>query len=287
MLKNLINFRNHSIHMNQILEIGSVLHTNKDGFLIPQANKSKIKGKWKEAVDFLVNEYLENLGEKNIHSVWIRGSVAKGEAIDNISDIDSFCLVNTTDIDISFLQKSEHKIKQKFPFVTKIETEFIPIQKLFEDEDYFWWRFALKTQSVCVYGEDIASQIPSFKPDKKLAKKIQEHLEKRIMQAKEKIEKNSGNETQIKTVCSWIMKRIVRQGFILVMVEECVFTRDLYPCYKTFSKHYPEKEEEMKTALELAIYPVSDIKRIFLVLDNLGKWLIYESKGKIDASLVG
>lgn len=267
--------------MNKILDIGSVLCTNEDGFLVPKVDKVKIKGKWKEAVDFLVNEYLENIGMKNIHSVWIRGSVAKGEARENISDIDSFCLLNATDIDVSFSQESMEKIKEKFPFVTKIEIEFIPIKKLFEEESYYWWRFTLKTQSVCVYGEDISYKIDSFKPDKKLAMKIQENLEKRIIQAKEKIENYYDNEVQIKIVCSWIMKRILRQGFILVMDEEEGFTRDLYYCYKTFSKYYPEKKEDMKKVLELAIYPTSDVKNIFLVLDNLGKWLVDEFKKRI------
>lgn len=188
--------------MNKILEIGSVSHTNEDGFLISQASNSKITGKWKEAVDFLVKEYLENPGLENIHSVWIRGSVAKGEAIDNVSDIDSYCLINIENTDSSFTQKSKRLIKESFPFVTKIETGFIPLQKIFEDEDYFWWRFALKTQSVCVYGEDVSNKISPFKPDKKLAKKVQENLEKRIAQAKEKIEKNLNNQSQIKTFCS-------------------------------------------------------------------------------------
>lgn len=78
------------------------------------------------------------------------------------------------------------------------------------------------------------------------------------------------------------MKRIVRQGFILVMARERVFTRDLYPCYKIFSKYYPEKEKEMRQALELAIYPISNTKSIFSVLDNLGEWLIKESKDKLN-----
>ena len=42
------------------------------------------------------------------------------------------------------------------------------------------------------------------------------------------------------------------------MVKEQRYTRDLYLCYESFAKHYPEKEREMYRALELAINPKTD-----------------------------
>jgi len=50
-------------------------------------------------------------------------------------------------------------------------------------------------------------------------------------------------------ICAWMMKRMVRTGFELVMAKEQCFTRDLYPCYEMFSKHYPEKSSDMLAAL--------------------------------------
>lgn len=261
----------------EILKIGTLLKTDKEGFLLKQANNNKIKGKWKEAVDYLVKKYLEKIGSEKIHSIWIRGSVARGEAIENISDIDSFCLIKKEgSIDKIKINEIKSDVNKKFPFVTKVEIGFTSVKNLLDKNRYFNKRFTIKTQSVCVYGEDIFKRIEDFKPDKILARKIQENLRKRTDEAKEKIE--SADKEKTKIFCSWIMKRILRQGFILIMDKEKAFTRDLYPCYNTFSKYYSEKENEMKKVLELAICPTSDKKQIIRILDDFGKWIIKESE---------
>ncbi len=260
----------------KILEIGTLLKTDKQGFLVKIANKNKIKGRWKDSVDYLVKQYLKKIGNDKIHSIWIRGSIAKGEAIENISDIDSFCLIKKEeDIDKAKVSEIKSEICKKFPFITKVEMSFIPIQNLLNESRYFGWRFTIKTQAVCVYGEDINDKIEDFEPSRILAGKIQENLRKRINQVKEKLK---NDERKTKVFCSWIMKRILRQGFILVMDKEKAFTRDLYPCYKIFSKYYPEKEKEMKKVLKLAIYPTSDKKQINRILDDFGEWIIKESE---------
>ncbi len=74
------------------------------------------------------------------------------------------------------------------------------------------------------------------------------------------------------------MKIIVRAGLALVIDRENQYTRDLYPAYKIFSKHYPEKEAQMKQALKYAIEPVINADDVIAFLDDFGNWMILESK---------
>jgi len=60
------------------------------------------------------------------------------------------------------------------------------------------------------------------------------------------------------------------------MEKEKCFTRDLYPCYKLFSKYYPEKEREMKEVLFLAINNTNDRQKILDILRNIGIWITGE-----------
>jgi len=87
---------------NDVKPIGSFLQTDTDGFIVNTTSPEKIQSAWLPAVEMVSDAYRKHFGE-NLHSVYIRGSVAKGEAIDNISDIDSFAIVTLPydDIDTS------------------------------------------------------------------------------------------------------------------------------------------------------------------------------------------
>ncbi|UOR13626.1 hypothetical protein [Halobacillus amylolyticus] len=74
------------------------------------------------------------------------------------------------------------------------------------------------------------------------------------------------------------MRIIVRAGLALVIVQEQSYTRDLFPAFKLFSKHYPEKEQEMRTALWYAINPLSNSEEILKFLDRFGSWIKAETE---------
>ena len=260
----------------KILPIGDVLKTDKNGFIIKKASLEKIKNPWKRAIDFLVEKYVEYFGDK-IHSIYLRGSVPMGTSIEGVSDIDSFILINEK-IDKEKINKIREMFFEKFKFVKKLECQVLDLNEVLNFGNFFWWRFAIKTQSVCVYGENISDKISGFKINKGLYNKIKYNLSRDINQAKDKIGKNKDDGDFVKEVCTWIMKRVLRQAFLIVMEKENVFTRDLYFCNKIFLKYFPSRKEDAEMTLELSIYPTSNIKKINGILDNFGLWIIEKSK---------
>ena len=74
------------------------------------------------------------------------------------------------------------------------------------------------------------------------------------------------------------MKIIIRSGFELIIEKEKQFTADLYLCYLTFSKYFPNYKQEMKQALFWFLNPIIEAKELRLLLDHLGNFIIKESK---------
>jgi hypothetical protein len=70
------------------------------------------------------------------------------------------------------------------------------------------------------------------------------------------------------------MKRLIRTGFELVMEQEQTYTRDLYPCYAAFSRHFPAQEPQMQHALERAIAPSDSKGALAQFLKLFGAWMI-------------
>lgn len=253
-----------------IRKIGTILQTDANGYIIKIASANKIQSKWQPAVDEAVEAYKQHLDD-NLHSVYVRGSVARGEAMDDISDIDTVALITTDNsIDMGWAVDFEHNLVKEFPFVNGVEIKAFQMDDLDRKT-----QFMLKTQAVCVYGEDITETLPKMKPGVDAVN----HaflLEKRINQTIESLKKTN-DPPRIQQSCTWIMKRIVRTGCELVMERSQKYTRDLYPCYELFAEYYPEKSDDMYRALELAINPSNDADEIIEVLQGIGSWVAQEA----------
>jgi hypothetical protein len=78
--------------------------------------------------------------------------------------------------------------------------------------------------------------------------------------------------------CRRIAKNIVRSGFSLTILDEPQYTRDLYPCYRTFARHYPEHGRDMRNAIEYALTPSTDAAEVTAYLKDFGKWIVEEAE---------
>ena len=278
--------------MNKILEIGEILETNDAGFIVNHTGIEKIIDPWKPVVEAVREGYLSHLGD-NLHSVYIRGSIARGLGREFVSDVDSIAVVKEEKVsELTWAQRLSKELTGRFPFCTGVEIVCLAYDDLINADDEYnaSWRMMLKTQCVCIFGDDLARQLPDYRlgaeavvhandirrPIERLADDIRAlRLIARLPFPTRLLKSLRGGYGPVVSLgCAEIMKRILRTGFELVMEEERVYTRDLYPCYRIFSKHFPDKEESMRRALELAVNPTSDPEEVLRYLEDFGPWLI-------------
>ena len=200
----------------------------------------------------------------------MRGSVARGNSVNGFSDVDIFAVIHDMEErwKIADWQSDLQKeLQAEFSFVQETE---IMMTQYFEDFAQKNSRLAMiiKTQSLCIFGNDIGKTIPSFLPNKKMILNLT-WLEDDINDFLQK-EKITQHE------CQEITKILIRGGFELVMEKEQEFTTDLYLCYKVFSKYFPNKENEMREMLHLYLNPMEDEIYVKKIIESLGKWMINE-----------
>ena len=261
--------------MSKIKAIGECFEVNKEGFFESPCSFKKIDSPWLEVLEKAKSAYLENLGE-NLHSIYVRGSVARGTAVKEVSDIDTFAVLNrkVSKSDTAWIKAEQLKLNEPSSFHTGVEFGLGSLQDIIGDNANLQARFLIKLQTVCLWGEDLGLAIPEFKPGAYLASGIH-NIEKNVQMAIDGLIDWDEPEA-IKEMCQWIMKQIVRTGFLLVAERESTYTRDLYPSFKLFSKNYSKHQTEMETALKLAIYPSSDKVMLINFLRTFGAWLIAE-----------
>ena len=268
-------------NMNNKIEVkpmGSYFELDPQGFIKNPASLDKIQSKWLPAIKDVTEVYKNVLGDKLIN-VYIRGSVAKGEAVEGISDLDTYGYIE----DPQTLDPNEYKaifnlyqeniakykeeLEQKYNFISDIEFQIHPKKRIDKE-------IIMLSQSVCVYGEPF--EIPKLKPGKDLA--FHSPGFERFLTGLDGFFNSETSLERNKMKCAWVMKRFLRTGFEICMERSNRYTRDLYKCYETFIEYYPEKEPQMREILELALNPTSDKQKIKQIVDNFGLWLDEETK---------
>ncbi len=242
--------------MSQIKRIGSYLETDEQGHLQPIADAANIARDWQPAVEMLVQAY-RGRWEGAVHSIYVRGSLPKGLALPDVSDIDSFAVLQqgheqteSYDVFAGWAKDVERCIRQAFPFVAGVELGLEQFGGVLDRKNVY--AFVLKTEAACVYGENLAARLEPYRITPDIAFQTQwfgRHLA--LFHRDYPIEP----EAERSEFIVWLMRRFVRLGMELVMVEEERFTRDLYLCYESFAEHYPEQAGNMYRALELAVNP--------------------------------
>jgi predicted nucleotidyltransferase len=120
----------------------------------------RIKPKYHSVIDQAVKAYISVFGD-SITEIRLQGSVARGDEIENVSDMDFVCIL-TDNADHSkprALEDQERTISKMCPELTKVDLDIANEQQLNENLDF---SLLLQTDSLCVYGRDRYG-IPTWK----------------------------------------------------------------------------------------------------------------------------
>lgn len=262
--------------MTTVKEIGSLCVTDRAGCIINHSDMNKINPIFLPVIYDVVNTYSTHL-QDNLHSVYIRGSIPKGIGIEGVADLDTIAVTkqNLNKQQLRLIKDVGQELNQKHTCVDGIELSFYCIEDVLNTSFFSIISFILQTHGMCVFGEDLIPQLPRYKANEALANDHLIHLQAQIENACDDLQDNSDIE-DIKDCCKWIMKIVVRAGLALVITKTNTYTRDLYPAYKLFSKYFPEKENDMRKALEYAITPIIDTNLLLSFLNEFGKWMVSE-----------
>jgi len=261
----------------QLLEIGRLWPIDADGWIVNDASPEQIAAPYRAAVAAAVRAYRERLGAA-LHSVYVRGTVPRGQAVPCVSDLDCFAVAlgDPAQLDDGWLKPVGRQIAAAHPIVSDVQFEIWSYTEVLVTDRFSELSFLLKTQSACVWGEDLAPRLPRFKPHAIVANNDISQIQPDIAEAIAALQADA-SARNVLYWCRRIMKNMLRTGFSLVMLDERAFTRDLKLCYDYFARRYPAQAAEMRRVLELAIQPSADCDHVLEVLNTFGSWLIGEA----------
>jgi len=253
----------------EIQPLGSFFEIDNEGFLVNPASFEKIQEKWKPVIESYI-ETCKNIYGNDLVSVYLRGSVAKGQAIEGVSDLDGFVVLRSDYGEISDKDFFFHrdKIQKSFPFINGFDfSEYS--KSAIESEGL------LLSQSLYVFGNEVDV------PQTKLSKDIAWHapnFEKRHNKLLSFLEEKNPSQSRVKSLTEWLGKGILRTGLEILIERSGKYSRDLYPCYQLFSEYYPDKEPQMRAVLDLVLNSNTTQEKVREVLLPMSEFILQESK---------
>jgi predicted nucleotidyltransferase len=244
--------------------------------IVNKASSEKIPEKWKEPVKDVIKAYQEHLGE-NLHSVYILGSVARGNPREGVSDLDTLAVVKdeSEDVDLPWKEDLRKVMYPRYPFIYEVDVDVVSIEEVSRIK---WYRVLLKLESACVYGIDMSRELPEMQPGEDT--RISMPATKRRIEATMRALDEVTDEEELKEWSRGVTRRMIRSAYELIEVEEGKYTRELEKCVEVFSLYYPDQADSIRKALEITRVPSSNKDETQALLQTFGKWLIVEIERK-------
>ncbi|MGI9244222.1 MAG: hypothetical protein ACR2RV_25715 [Verrucomicrobiales bacterium] len=257
---------------------GSLSDIDDNGHVIKKASHALIQTEWSPLVDGVVAIYRSTFGE-NLHSIWLRGSVAKGQAEKGAADLDSFAyLVEAAETPVEF-EPAIEALKSRHPYCFHIEADANPVSDIEREMDGVMARI-IKTQAVCLHGEDFSDKIPPFTLRDMIhySRYLRFNLEEKLPAF---LREDGGDPNEIQFTCTWTLRLLLRSLYETVMLEEGRWTNDLWPCYERFSARHPSREPQAMELLQLSLNPVADEGRLKSAVNAFTPWIYDEIREKL------
>jgi len=140
--------------------VGRFLVTDILGYVQPDVAVDLIGNVWRPLVDFVIGALMNRNG---VRAVYLRGSIPRGLAIENVSDAD-FIYFSDTDFERAD-RVVEETAKANFPIVSELKLfrlDRAKFDKIHHPQRRPYFHMLIKTQSLFLAGDDVAKHIEPF-----------------------------------------------------------------------------------------------------------------------------
>ncbi|MBH3123825.1 nucleotidyltransferase family protein [Serratia ureilytica] len=208
-----------------------------------------------------------------IHSIYLYGSVARGEALPGVSDLD-ITLLLIKPADSGALQRLEawrqaFQLEQRL--VSKVDFDIGCVDEALAPEHHDSWGFWLKHHCRCLWGEDVSAAFPLFQPDRRIALAVNADLYRVLARYREQLlqARTVPDERRLKREAA---RKLIRATNMLRAEGSPFWPITLTDYAEQLLARYPEQQAEMTYLLVHALGEANDAAFADRMMDFLA-WI--------------
>ncbi|MGP4066411.1 nucleotidyltransferase domain-containing protein [Oceanobacillus sp. M65] len=242
-----------------------------NGFIISDVSTDKIDTVYMPSIQESV-ERLRRMFPQKLHSVYVYGSVARGEAILIESDLDLIAMFvkKLNSDELVELKKLTEVLSQKYQdLVREVGIAIADYDYTMDPSSYFENAF-LKKISVCVYGEDVGDHFGPYKLTAEIPISFNGDIGDSLKRALNKLEAPSNQDFNITS--QGFARKLIRTYYSMVMVRSQIWTTRLQQQAQVFLQYFPDKEPIVQTLLNWVSEPPTNRKYVYALFKKEGEW---------------
>ena len=248
-----------------------------DGFILSEVSQDKILPEYWRIIKASIAA-LEASLPSVVHSVYAYGSVARGSAVWEKSDLDLLVVfkrkltIQERDALIT-LQEGLSNRHRALVREVGIADATCTYAEMTDPANKYSWGAYLKILCVCVYGENLAELFENFKVSPDIAVGFNGDASEAVRNAIHKIADAKTDEEVSKAAAS-VARKLTRTCYMMVMTRAQVWTTELGEQAELFLRYFPEKREFIRTLQDWIDNPPLNRESILETLQNDCSWVI-------------
>ncbi|MGO1297165.1 MAG: nucleotidyltransferase domain-containing protein [Vibrio sp.] len=219
------------------------------GFIRNDCSVEHLQPEFQEVVDATVSELLSQLPEQ-IDSIYLYGSVPRGSAVAGRSDLDMSVVLNTPigEKEREIFAQISIQMAQRYPEISKLDIDPGYLDRIFDQDQHYYWQFWLKHCCCCIWGQDIATRFASHQPSRHIANALNGDLATFLSQMHQQFA--SMNDAAIAKV---VGKKLLRAAYYFVAEQDNSWYPDLARCAEVAKRYYPNQSDDLQLAYDYAV----------------------------------
>lgn len=241
------------------------------GYIVSDVSKDKINDIYLPCIQDSIDS-LREIFHHQLHSIYIYGSVARGEAIVRKSDLDLIAMFtsNLQPEKLSELKELTKNLSDRYrTLVRDVGIAIAYYDYTIHPSNYFENAF-IREISVCIYGEDLGKQFGPYKLTPEIAISFNGDIRQSMSRVLPKLE--TASDEQFKTISQNFARKLIRTYYSMVMVRSQIWTTRLHEQVQVIIQHFPDKEPILSTLLKWIDEPPKMRASVIEMFKKEGNW---------------
>lgn len=217
-------------------------------------------------------ESLRNSFGLQLHSVYVYGSVARGDAVVMKSDLDLIAMFYSplsSELSAKLKELEKELSVQYRPLVRDVGIAVADYNYTLDPANYYENAF-LKELSVCVHGKDLGARFGPYKLTSEIAIRFNGDISAALNRILTRLQIASVEE--VKKLTQNFARKLIRTYYSMVMLRSQIWTTKLYEQAEVFLYFFPEKGPTVQTLLEWSEEMPPDREKAYDLLRREGEW---------------
>ncbi|PYZ98979.1 hypothetical protein CR205_10555 [Alteribacter lacisalsi] len=257
---------------------------DRNGFIKSDVSIDKVNSIYMSCIRKAVEE-LKNLFPQQLHSIYLYGSAARGEASVPESDLDLLALFSgkLSSVESDALKKCAHELSRKYrSLVREVGIAAGYYDYVMDPVNYYEQAF-LKEFCVCIHGEDLRRHFGPYKLSPEIAVSFNGDISKVFTRTMSRME-GAPNE-DFNRITQGFARKLIRTYYSMVMVRSGIWSTRLHEQVEIVIRHFPDKEPAVHTLKKWIDDPPLDREAVKAFFIKEGKWATEHFFREVDRSV--